>query len=81
MSTLNGPIRSKCSVARTYLSKSHFQCTQNRKNGIRVRINITTHQKKKEYEEMDKREEEEEERKQSTIFRENAWCPCAVVQR
>ena len=47
MSTLEGLIWSKCSIALTCPAKSHFQRTQSRKKGARVGMNVIAHQVKK----------------------------------
>ena len=48
MSTLDGPIWSKRSIALTCPARSHFQCTHGaRKDGARVRMNVTAHQEEK----------------------------------
>ena len=51
MSTLNGPIWSRCSIALTYPTRSHFQRTLNRERPARARINVAAHQEKKKNEE------------------------------
>ena len=45
VSTLDGSIWSRCSIAQTCPAKSHFQLTQN-KDGARVGMNVTAHQEK-----------------------------------
>ena len=69
MSILNGPNRNWCSIAPTFLSRLHYQCTLNREGGARIRMNVAANQEK-ENEDVGKREAGEEERKQSTDFRE-----------
>ena len=69
MSTLDGPIWSKCNIALTYPARSHFQCTLNRKKGAGVRMNVATHQEKKN-EEIKMSNRKAEERKQATDFKE-----------
>ena len=44
--SLNRLIWSRCSIAPTYPSRSHFQRTLNRENGTKVRMNVAAHQKK-----------------------------------
>ena len=48
MSTLDGPIWSKCSIALTCPARSHFQRTQNKENVARVGMNVTAHQENEE---------------------------------
>ena len=84
MSTLNGPIWSKCSIALTCPTRSHFQCPQSKKNGARVGMNNTAHQEKEENEEMKKGKRgagEKKKRKQATDFKEAVCYITAVVQR
>ena len=77
MSTLDGPIWSKCSIALTCPPpppKSH---------GARVRMNVTTHQEKEKNEETKtgkRKTGEKNKRKQATDFEEAVSCPFAVVQ-
>ena len=70
MSTLDGPIWSRCSIALTWPAWSHFQCTQSRERlgqGWDERWkNVRAGEKKK--------------RKQTTDFKEAGCCPTAVVQ-
>ena len=83
MSTLDGPIWSRCSIALTSLARSHFQRTQSRKDGARAWMNVTAHQEKEKNEETKKgkrRAEEKSKRKQTTDFKESVRCPSAVVQ-
>ena len=82
MSTLDGPIWSKCSIALTYPARPHFQCTQSRKDGARVGMNVTAHEEKKKNEETKKakrRAGEKKKRKQAIDFEEAVCCPSAVV--
>ena len=57
MSTLDGPIWSRCSIALT--CRAH----RARKNGARVRMNVTAHQEKKKNEETKKGKSRARERK------------------
>ena len=80
MSTLNGSIWSRCSIAPTYPSRSHFLCTLNEGRRGQVRINVAAHQEKEKNEKTGKREAGED-RKQSNNFKEAACCSSGVVQR
>ena len=71
MSTLDGPIWSRCSIAPPgHISSAH----RTRKDGARVGINATAHQKKK------NEGTKTGKRKQVTDFKEAVCCPPAVVQ-
>ena len=83
MSTLNGPIRSKCSITLTCPARSHFQRTQSKDRWARVGMNVTAHQEKEKNEETKKgkrRSGEKKKRKQATDFEEAVSCPSAVFQ-
>ena len=54
MSTLDVPIWSRCSIALTCPTRSHFQHTQSRESRARVGMNVTAHQEKKKNEETKK---------------------------
>ena len=60
MSTLDGPIWSKCSIALICPARSHFQCTQSRKHGARVGMNVIAHQQKEKNEETKGKRKEKE---------------------
>ena len=86
MSTLDGPISSKRSIALIrppgYISNAH----RAGKDGARVGMNVTAHQEKGENEETKKgkrgaEERKKKKRKQGTDFKEVVCCPSAVVQR
>ena len=78
VSTLNRPIWSRCGIAPTYPSRSHFQRTLNRKRRDQGWINVATHQEKERNAKAGKREAGEE-KKRATDFKEAACCPSAVV--
>ena len=82
MSTLDGPIWSKCSIALTCPARSHFSAHRARKDGAMVGMNVTAHQEKKneETKKGKRREREKKKRKQATDFKEAVSCPSAVVQ-
>ena len=48
-------------MAPTYPSRWHYQCTLHKNNGVRISVNVTAHQEKKD-EITDKREAEESSR-------------------
>ena len=83
MSTLDGPIWSKSSIALTcppdHISSVHRAV----KDGARVGMNVTAHQEKEENERTKKGKRgagEKKKRKQATDFKEAVCCPSAVVQ-
>ena len=76
MSTLDGSIWSRCSIALTCPGRSHFQRTQSRERRTGVGINVTAYQEKKNEETKTGRRK----RKQVTGFKEAVCCPSAVVQ-
>ena len=83
MSTLDGPIWNRFSIALTCPARSHFQPTQSRKDGARVLMNVTAHQEKEKNEETKmskKRAGEKRKRKQETNFKVAVCCPSVVVQ-
>ena len=83
MSTLDGPIWSRWSIALTCPTRSHFQHTQSRERWVRVGMNVTSHQEKKENKETKTGKRgagEKRTRKQATDFKEAVCCPSAVVQ-
>ena len=47
MSTLDGPIWSRCSIALTCPARSYFQRTQSRERWTKAGMNVTAHQEKK----------------------------------
>ena len=63
MSTLDGPIWSKRSIALICPTKSHFQCTRSKERWGRVGMNVTTHQEKEKNEETKKGKKWEGEKK------------------
>ena len=82
MSTLDGPIWSKRSIALTcppgHISSAH----RAREDGARVGMNVTVHQQE-ENEETKKGKRgagEKKKRKQATDYKEAVCCPLAVVQ-
>ena len=81
MSTLDGLIWSRCSIALTcppgHISSAH----RAGKDGTRVGMNVTTYQKKEKNEQTkaDKRKAREDKR-QATDFKEAVWCFSAFVQ-
>ena len=78
MSTLNGLIWSRCSIAPTCPAKSHSSAHPTEKDGARVRMNVAADHEK-DNENTDKRKAEEE-KKQPTDFRKASCGPSAVVQ-
>ena len=77
MSTLDGPIWSRCSIALTCPARSYFQRTQSKKDGARVGMNVTAHQEKEKNEEMktgERRAGEERKRKTGDRFEEAVCC-------
>ena len=80
MSTLNGPVWSRCSIAPTNPFRLHFPAhTEQEKLEARIRMNVAAHQEKEKNESTSKREAGEE-RKQATNFNQSAWCSFAVIQ-
>ena len=83
MSTLDGPIWSKCSNALTCPARSHFQHTQRRERWAIVRMNVTAHQVKEnngETKNCKRRAGEMKKRKQATDFEEAVCCPSALFR-
>ena len=81
MSTLDGPIWSKCSIALSCPARSHFQRTQSRERWGQGGMNVTAHQEKeKNKETKTSKRRAGEKRKQATDFKEAVCCPSAVVQ-
>ena len=80
MSTLDGPIWSRCGIALTYPARSYFQCTLNRNRQARVEMNVATHQEEKNEKTRMGERELGEGRRQATDFKEVACCPSAIVQ-
>ena len=83
MSTLDGPIWSKRSIALTcppgHISSAH----RARKDGARVGMNVSSHKEKEKNEETKKGKRgagEKKKRKQATDFKEAVCCPSAVIQ-
>ena len=79
MSTLDGPIWSRCSIALTCFPRSHFQRKQSRERWAqgwdeRYRSSKETEEK------GDEDEQEKKEKKQATNFMEAACYPSTVVQ-
>ena len=83
MSTLDGPIWSRCSIALTCPARSHSSAHRARNDGARVGMNVTVHHKKKnkETKTSKRRAGKKRKRKQSTDFKEAVCCPSAIVQR
>ena len=79
MSTLNGPICSRCSIALTYPARSHFQRTLSKENGPRVEMNLAVHQEKNKETKTGKRKAGEERIRLATNFKQAECCPSAVV--
>ena len=79
MSTLDGPIWSRCSIALICPARPHFQRTQSKENGAKVGINVTAHQEK-ETKTGKTRAGENRKKKQATNFEEAVRCPSAAVQ-
>ena len=78
MSTLDGPIWSRCSIAPPgHISNVH----KARKNGARDGMNVTAHQEKKHEKTKagKRRAGEERKRKQAIDFEKTVCCPSAVV--
>ena len=65
MSTLDGPIWNRCSIALTCPARAHFQRTLSKERWARMVKNVTVHQKKEKNEETKKGE-----RRQATDFKE-----------
>ena len=87
MSTLDGPIWSKCNFALNcpLAYPGHIFSGAHRagKHGARVGMNVTGHQEKEKNEETKKGKRgagEKKKRKQGTDFEDAACCPSAVVQ-
>ena len=79
MSTLNGPIWSRCSIALICPARSHSISTG--KDGTLVGMNVTAYQKKEKTEEMKTgKRKAGEGRRQATDFKEAASWTYAVVQ-
>ena len=79
MSTLDGPIWSKYSIALTYPTRSHFQRSLSKDGWSRVGMNVTAHEEKNKNEETKTgMKKAGEGRRQATNFRE-AVCPSVVV--
>ena len=64
MSTLDGPIWSRCSIALTRPAKSHSSAYKARKDGARIGMNVFAHQEKKKNEETKKGKSRAGEKKQ-----------------
>ena len=82
MSTIDGPIWNKRSIALTCPARSHFQRTQSKERWGQG-WDEPAHQEKKENEETKKGKRgagERKKRKQATDFKEAVCCPSAVVQ-
>ena len=82
MSTLDGPIWSRYSIALTCPARSHFQRTLRKEKWARAGMNVTAHQEKEKNEETrteKRRAGEKKKRKQATDFEEAVCCPSAVV--
>ena len=67
MSILYKPIWSRCIIAPTYSSTSHFQCTLNRERWDQDGMNVAAHQEKEKNEKACKREAGED-RKRAIDF-------------
>ena len=83
MSTLDGPIWSKCSTVLTCPGRSHFQHTLSKKRwgqGWDERHCSSGKEEEEEKKTSKRRTEEEKKRKQATDFEGAACCPSAVVQ-
>ena len=81
MSTLDGPIRSKYSIALTYPARPHFQLTLRRKDRANAMMNVTAHQEKKKNDETKTgMKKAGERRRQLTDFGKAVCCHSAVVQ-
>ena len=82
MSTLDGPISSRCSIALAppgYISSAH----KAEKDRAKVWINVTTHQEKEKNKKTKtgkRRAGEKGKRKQAADFTEAVCCPSAIVQ-
>ena len=74
MSTLDGPIWSKRSIALTCPARSHFQCTQSKEKWGHG----TAHQENEETKKGKRAAGEK--RKQATNLKEAVCCPSAAVQ-
>ena len=82
MSTLDGPIWSKLSIALTCPARSHYQRTLSKERWGQGGMNVTAYQEKKKNEETKKgkrRAGEKKRRKQATDFEKAVCCPSAVV--
>ena len=81
MSTLDGPIWSRYSIALTCLARSHFQRTLSKERWSQSGMNHTAYQEKeKNVETRTGKRRGGEERKQTADFKEAVCCPSAVVQ-
>ena len=68
VSTLDGLIWSRCSIALTCPARSHIQCTHRaRKDGTRVRMNVTAHQEKEKNEQTKKGRRKKRKNKQPIL--------------
>ena len=83
MSTLDEPIRSRCSIVLTCTTRSYFQCTLSKERWARVWINVTAHQEKKKNEETKtgkRRAGKVKKKKHAIDFEEPVRCSSAVDQ-
>ena len=82
MSTLDGPIWSRCSIALTCPAKSHFTAHRAGKDEARVGMSVTAHQEKERNEDTKtgkRRAGEKRKKKQVTDSKKAVCCSSAVV--
>ena len=80
MSTLDGPIWSKRSIALTCPARSHSSARRAGKDGARIGMNVTAHQEKENEETKKGKRGAGEKKKQAIDFEEAVCCPSAIVQ-
>ena len=73
MSTLNGPIWSRCIIALTCPARSHFQRTHSKERRAGVGMNVFDHQEKK------KNEETKKGRREEKVKTSDRFCRCCVL--